>query len=272
MTLETARTPAAMPADAPAAPAPAAPAVQAMPADPPAAAAAGAPPPAAPPGLPHGLQVGDIADYLAKLGVIQAQPSAAERAAQERAQRLLVLGLIVAVMLVHLPWLAYLVAVFGCGGTFLDLCLDGGIEDGGTMLFARLAYAMLRVQAILTVDIARFSELMQLSTGVGAFLLAKIAAANGRIVAEGPRRYALAGACALGFLLCFVAELHLTGSATYPVLGGVTVLDYIDFETPLDIPPEDVGPGLLRTLQVLRLADAMIFGAALALLKSPKGP
>jgi hypothetical protein len=239
-----------------------------------AAAAADAAGPVAPPPPPPppGLQVAEIADYLARLGVIPAQPTAAERAAQERAQRLLVLGLIAAVFVVHLPWVGYLVAVFGCGGSFLDLCFEGGVGEGGAMLFARLAYAMLRVQAILTVDVARFSELMQVSTGVGAFVLAKIAAANGRIVAAGPRRYALAGACAAGFVLLFVAELHLTGSATYPVLGDMSVLDYIDFETPLDIPPEDVGPGLLRTLQGLRLADAIILGAALALLKSPKGP
>lgn len=187
-------------------------------------------------------------------------------------QRLLVTAIIILVFLVHLPWLVYLIGVHGCWGSFLENCfappeeVDVFADAAQPMLFAQVTFLMLRVQSVLAGDWSQFSQAMQISTGVGSFVLTKIVAANG-LIAEGRLRvWLLAGTCALAFAVLFWAELHLAGTATYPELGDETVLAYID----QNLPPEFMAFDTARTslteyLQFLRLADALILGAALAM-------
>lgn len=204
---------------------------------------------------------------------IQAQNAAAHN------QRLLILAIVAAVFVVHLPWLLYILTVHGCWGSFLDLCfasadpiaaeetLDSLTED--PFLFAQVAFFMLRIQSVLTTDWAQFSQALQLSTGVGSFMLTKIIAANGKIAQGSTSRLLLAGSCAASFGILFWAEIHLTGSTVFADLGGQTVLGYIDQELPTDFLSAGVArSGLLKYLQFLRLADALILGAALAMPKS----
>ena len=193
-------------------------------------------------------------------------------------QRLLILGIVAAVALVHLPWLLYLFAVQGCWGSFIDLCgtpPETGLLDSfdslsdTPFLFARVAFFMLRVQAVLSSDWAQFSQVLQVSTGLGSFLLTKIIAANGKITQGNVSRMLLAGTCAAAFVVLFWAEIHLTGTSTYPELGDQTVLGYIDQELPEDfVSAVAAKSGLMQYLQILRLADALILGAALAMPKS----
>lgn len=190
-------------------------------------------------------------------------------------QKLWINGIIAGVFLVHLPWLVYLFAVHACWGTFLEACYSLPAEEmsdpfaevaGAPMLFARVTYLMLRVQAVLAGDWGQFSQAMQVSTGAGSFILTKIVAANG-LVAEGRLRiWSLAACCAVAFGLLFWAELHLLGSQTYPELGALTVLDYIDQNLPVNfLAYSSVEASLKGYLQFLRLADALILGAALAM-------
>lgn len=205
--------------------------------------------------------------------------TAADRTVQARNQQLLISGIITAVFLIHLPWLLYLYGVHGCWGSFVEACrtvdvdaleLDPLAET--PMLFARVTFFMLRVQTVLLVDFAKFSEVLQLSTGLGSFALTKIVAANGMIATGNLRRFALAGTCAVAFVVLFWAELHLTGSNTYAILGDETVLSFIDRELPPDfLAATEARAGLMQYLQILRLADALIFGAALAMPRTPKG-
>ncbi|MEY4984677.1 MAG: hypothetical protein RIR62_2943 [Pseudomonadota bacterium] len=193
-------------------------------------------------------------------------------AARAHNQKLLVTGLIALVFLVHLPWLVYLVGVHGCWGSFLENCfapseeVDLFADAAQPMLFARVTFLMLRVQSVLAGDWAEFSQAMQISTGVGSFVLTKIVAANG-LIAEGRLRiWLLAATCGLAFAVLFWAELHLGGTVTYPELGDETILAYID----QNLPPEFMAFDTARTslteyLQFLRLADALILGAALAM-------
>lgn len=194
-------------------------------------------------------------------------------------QRLLILGIVSLVFLVHLPWLLYLFAVQGCWGSFIDLCGAAPVEEGvldsfdsmsdTPFFFARIAFFMLRVQSVLSSDWAQFSQVLQVSTGLGSFLLTKIIAANGKIAQGNVSRLMLAGTCAAAFIVLFWAEIHLTGSSTYPELGDQTVLGYIDQELPEDfVSAIAAKTGLMQYLQILRLADALILGAALAMPKS----
>ena len=203
--------------------------------------------------------------------------SQAEIAAAQQNQRLLVLGIIAALSVVHLPWLAYLFAMHGCWGNFFDLCFVGAPNpDADTLnetpfLFARIAFFILRVQSTLAVDFQQFTQVMQIGTGLGSFALTKIVAANGTVVQGRVQRYGLAATCALAFVILFWAELTLSSSANYPVLGDETVLGYIDSELPADfVGASEAKAGLMKYLQFLRLADALIFGAALAMPKSPR--
>lgn len=201
---------------------------------------------------------------------------AATAAAQAHNQRLLV-GIIIAVVaLVHLPWLLYLFAVHGCWGDFIEMC--GSASDGETdaffetpLLFARVSYFVLRVQSVAMADWAQFSNVLQLSTGLGSFMLTKIVAANG-LVAQGPRaRILLAATCATAFIVLFWAEMHLTGDTLYPELADETILSYIDQMMPPEFPTySDIRATLMQYLQFLRLADALILGAALAMSSAPK--
>lgn len=190
-------------------------------------------------------------------------------------QRLLILGIVGMVMLVHLPWLLYLFAVHGCWGGFVDLCAAAPAEDAFDSLtdtpfmFAGVAFFILRVQSVLSDDWAQFSQVMQVSTGLGSFFLTKIIAANGKIAHGNRSRFALAGTCGLAFVVLFWAEIHLTSTITYPALGGQTVLGYIDQELPEDFVNAGAAKsGLMQYLQILRLADALILGAALAMPRS----
>lgn len=196
---------------------------------------------------------------------------AAEAAAHN--QRLLVAGIIFFVFLVHLPWLVYLVGVHGCWGSFLENCFAPPDEAdvfaelaAQPMLFAQVTFLMLRVQSVLAGDWAQFSQAMQISTGIGSFVLTKIVAANG-LIAEGRLRvWLLAATCALAFAVLFWAELHLGSLTRYPELGDETVLSYIDQNLPADfIAFASVESSLTEYLQFLRLADALILGAALAM-------
>lgn len=223
------------------------------------------------------INMGWTAPVIAKPG-----PSAAEIQAQKAAahnQRLLILAIVAAVFLVHLPWLLYILTVHGCWGSFLDLCFAGtdtiaaeGDIDSLTadpFMFAQVAFFMLRIQSVLTTDWAQFSQALQLSTGVGSFVLTKIIAANGKIAQGSTSRMLLAGSCAASFGILFWAEIHLTGSTEFADLGGQTVMGYIDQELPEDFLSAGVAQsGLLKYLQFLRLADALILGAALAMPKS----
>lgn len=202
---------------------------------------------------------------------------AAEAAAHN--QRLLVGGIIFFVFLVHLPWLVYLVGVHGCWGSFLETCFaateeaDPFADASATMLFAQVTFLMLRVQAVLAGDWSQFSQAMQISTGIGSFVLTKIVAANG-LIAEGRLRvWLLATTCALAFVVLFWAELHLSGTATYAELGDETILAYIDQNLPPDfVAFATVERSLTEYLQFLRLADALILGAALAMPSSRRPP
>lgn len=77
---------------------------------------------------------------------------------------MLITGIIAAVLLIHLPWVLYLVGVHGCWGSFREArrAVDpAGLDLETTaetpMLFARVAFFMLRVQSVLSVDFAKFS-------------------------------------------------------------------------------------------------------------------
>lgn len=200
--------------------------------------------------------------------------------AQAHNQRLLVWAIILCVMAVHLPWIAYLVAVHGCWGTFLDACwqapvaeamLEGEIDPfaetvGDPYLFARIVFLMLRVQAVLSGDWAEYSQAMQLSTGLGSFVLTRIVASNGLVMENRGKAVHLAALCLTLFLILFWAELHLTSEQGHPLLGDDTVLDYISQTLPPDFASYgSVRDGLMQLLQFLRLADALILGACLAL-------
>ncbi len=234
----------------------------------PAAAGGGAFPPAPPPSFPPANPMGVFAPPAPPFAVSEAQA---------HNQKLLITGIITAVFVVHLPWLVYLFAVHACWGTFLESCYsvsamsaedlaDPFAEAVGTpMLFARVVFLMLRVQAVLAGDWGQFSQAMQVSTGAGSFILTRIVAANG-LVAEGRFRiWLLAASCAFAFGLLFWAELHLLGDQAYPELGAQTVLAYIDQNLPVDfLAYSNVEASLQGYLQFLRLADALILGAALA--------
>ena len=187
-------------------------------------------------------------------------------------QRLLTLGIVATVFVVHLPWLLYLIAVHGCWGSFVDSCATLSARDPDAdipYLFASVAYFVLRVQSVLSSDWAQFSQVLQVSTGLGSFMLTKIIAANGKIAQANRSRFLLAGSAAVAFVILFWAEMHLTGTALYPELGGLTVLAYIDQELPADFVSAGAArAGLMQYLQMLRLADALILGAALAMPKS----
>jgi hypothetical protein len=207
-----------------------------------------------------------------------AQPPPMVDVAASHNQRLLILIIVAAILIVHLPWLAYLVALQGCWGGFIDLCFaasaaapeDPFAEAADTpFLFARIAFFMLRVQAVLSSDWTQMSQALQVSTGLGSFMLTKIIAAQGRIAQGNLARVTLAGACAMAFIFLFWAEITLTGSTRHAELGDLTVLAYIDQELPADfISAGAAKAGLLQYLQILRLADALILGAALAMPKS----
>jgi hypothetical protein len=197
-------------------------------------------------------------------------PQASAAAAHN--QRLMVAGIIFFVFLVHLPWLVYLIGVHGCWGSFLENCfapsaeVDPFAEASRPMLFAQVTFLMLRVQFVLAGDWSQFSQAMQISTGVGSFVLTKIVAANGLIAEDRVRVWLLAATCAVAFLVLFWAELHLSGTASYAELGDATILAYIDQNLPPDfIAFATVERSLTEYLQFLRLADALILGAALAM-------
>lgn len=200
--------------------------------------------------------------------------------AQAHNQRLLVWAIILCVMAVHLPWIAYLVAVHGCWGTFLDACwqaplaeemLEGEVDPfaetvADPYLFARIVFLMLRVQAVLSADWGEYSQAMQLSTGLGSFVLTRIVAANGLVMQGRGKAIYLAALCLTLFVILFWAELHLTSDQGHPLLGDDTVLDYISQTLPPDFASYgSVRDGLMQLLQFLRLADALILGACLAL-------
>lgn len=200
--------------------------------------------------------------------------------AQAHNQRLLVWAIILSVMAVHLPWIAYLVAVHGCWGTFLDACwqaplaeemLEGEVDPfaetvADPYLFARIVFLMLRVQAVLSADWGEYSQAMQLSTGLGSFVLTRIVAANGLVMQGRGKAIYLAALCLTLFIILFWAELHLTSDQGHPLLGDDTVLDYISQTLPPDFASYgSVRDGLMQLLQFLRLADALILGACLAL-------
>ncbi len=200
--------------------------------------------------------------------------------AQAHNQRLLVWAIILCVMAVHLPWIAYLVAVHGCWGTFLDACwqapvaegiLEGEVDPfaetvGDPYLFARIVFLMLRVQTVLSGDWAEYSQAMQLSTGLGSFVLTRIVASNGLVMESRGKAIYLAALCLTLFVILFWAELHLTSELGHPLLGDDTVLDYISQTLPPDFASYgSVRDGLMHLLQFLRLADALILGACLAL-------
>lgn len=234
-----------------------------------------APPPPPPPGLQAAAPAGPVA---AALPAPPALPPV-DSAAAAHNQRLLVAGIIVFVFLVHLPWLVYLVGVHGCWGSFLENCLappDGAdpfADVSDPMLFAQVTFLMLRVQSVLAGDWSQFSQAMQISTGVGSFVLTKIVAANGMIAEGRLRVWSLAGTCAVAFVVLFWAELHLSGTASYAELGDETILAYIDQNLPPDfIAYATVERSLTEYLQFLRLADALILGAALAMPTSRRPP
>lgn len=214
-------------------------------------------------------------------------PGPATSAAASHNQRLLLLAILAGVMLVHLPWIAYLIAVHGCWGTFLDACWQAPVTDafladeadpfaetlGDPYIFARIVFLMLRVQAVLSSDWAEYSQAMQLSTGLGSFVLTRIVASNGLVTQGRDKAIYLAALCFTLFLLLFWAELHLTSDAVHPLLGDDTVLDYISQTLPPDFASYgSVRDGLMQLLQFLRLADALILGACLALPSTNRKP
>jgi hypothetical protein len=202
-------------------------------------------------------------------------------------QRLLVLAIIGCVIAVHLPWIAYLIAVHGCWGTFIDACWQAPVTEallaeeadpfaetvGDPYLFARIVFLMLRVQAVLSADWAEYSQAMQLSTGLGSFVLTRIVASNGLVTQGREKAIYLVALCFTLFLLLFWAELHLTSDTVHPLLGDDTVLDYISQTLPPDFASYgSVRDGLMQLLQFLRLADALILGACLALPSTQRKP
>ena len=207
--------------------------------------------------------------------------------AASHSQRLLVFAIIGGVIAVHLPWIAYLLAVHGCWGTFIDACWQSPMTDalvfeeadpfaetvGDPYLFARIVFLMLRVQAVLSADWAEYSQAMQLSTGLGSFVLTRIVASNGLITQGREKAIYLVALCFTLFLLLFWAELHLTSDTVHPLLGDDTVLDYISQTLPPDFASYgSVRDGLMQLLQFLRLADALILGACLALPSTQRKP
>ena len=219
--------------------------------------------------------------------VLPPAPGPATSAAASHNQRLLLLAILVGVMLVHLPWIAYLIAVHGCWGTFLDACWQAPVTDalladdadpfaetlGDPYIFARIVFLMLRVQAVLSSDWAEYSQAMQLSTGLGSFVLTRIVASNGLVTQGRDKAIYLAALCFTLFLLLFWAELHLTSDTVHPLLGDDTVLDYISQTLPPDFASYgSVRDGLMQLLQFLRLADALILGACLALPSTNRKP
>ena len=207
--------------------------------------------------------------------------------AQAHNQRLLVWAIILCVLAVHLPWIAYLVAVHGCWGTFIDACWQAPVGEallaeeadpfaesvGEPYLFARIVFLLLRVQAVLSADWAEYSQAMQLSTGLGSFVLTRIVASNGLIMQGREKAIYLAALCLVLFLVLFWVELHLTSDSVHPLLGDDTVLDYISQTLPPDFASYgSVRDGLLQLLQFLRLADALILGACLALPTTQRKP
>jgi hypothetical protein len=242
----------------------------------PAAAAPGGTPPPVPP-YPYPYPYPPAA---------AAVPAAASPA-QTHNQRLLLIAILLGVMAVHLPWIAYLVAVHGCWGTFLDACWQAAATDivpdaeadpfaetvGAPYVFARIVFLMLRVQAMLSSDWAEYSQAMQLSTGLGSFVLTRIVASNGLVTQARDKAIYLAALCFTLFLVMFWAELHLTSDTPHALLGDDTVLDYISQTLPPDFAGYgSVRDGLMQLLQFLRLADALILGACLALPSTPRKP
>lgn len=232
------------------------------------------------PGMGHGAFLPPRPDTPAT-----ASPPAGTEQAHN--QRLLVWAIILGVMAVHLPWIAYLVAVHGCWGTFLDACFQAPVGEallaeeadpfaetvGDPYLFARIVFLLLRVQAVLSSDWAEYSQAMQLSTGLGSFVLTRIVAANGLVTRGREKAIYLAALCMVLFVILFWAELHLTSDSVHPLLGDDTVLDYISQTLPPDFASYgSVRDGLLQLLQFLRLADALILGACLALPSTQRKP
>lgn len=242
--------------------------------------------PGAASGLPVLLPAGDprgFAQSPAPAGFVSASPPAAApteaapspaRLAQDANQKLLVQAIIVVVFLVHLPWLLYLVAVHGCWGTFIEACsapTDADAFSDTPMMFAQVSYFILRIQSVLLTDLAQYSNMLQLGTGLGSFVLTKIVASNGLVAQRRSTRLSLAGTCLVAFTVLFWAELHLTGTEPYAALADETVLAYIDQMLPEDFQSfSGVKANLLQYLQFLRLADALILGAALAMPSATK--
>ncbi len=210
----------------------------------------------------------------------QAPPkSPAEVAAAVANQRLVLLGIMAVISLVHLPWLDCLMAIHGCWGSFLDLCLttpavaddmaDGTVDP---FAFARVAFFILRVRAVLSVDFQQFSQVMQIGTGLGSFALTKIVAANGTVVQGRLQRFGLAVTCAIAVVLLLWVWVTVFTSVSYAVLDDETVPKYIGSELLGNfVGAPQAQAGLLIYLHFLRLADAWILGAALAMPKSPDG-
>lgn len=245
-------------------------------------------------GPPIYLPAQGAGGYAAPLPSLQgasSQSGVGTPAAATHNQRLLILAILAAVMAVHLPWIAYLIAVHGCWGTFLEACWQSPVTDsvlaeeadpfadpfaeslGDPYLFARIVFLMLRVQAVLSADWAEYSQAMQLSTGLGSFVLTRIVASNGMVTQGREKAVYLVALCFTLFLLLFWAELHLTSDTVHPLLGDDTVLDYISQTLPPDFASYgSVRDGLMQLLQFLRLADALILGACLALPSTQRKP
>lgn len=236
--------------------------------------------------VPAAGQAPPGAAFLAAPRPVEA-PANQATSAQSHNQRLLLITIILGVMVVHLPWIAYLVAVHGCWGTFLDACWQTPLTDtlldetvdpfaetiGDPYLFARIVFLMLRVQAVLSSDWAEYSQAAQLSTGLGSFVLTRLVASNGLVAQGRDKAIYLAALCFALFLIMFWAELHLTSETVYPLLGDDTVLDYISQTLPPDFASYgSVRDGLMQLLQFLRLADALILGACLALPTTQRKP
>jgi hypothetical protein len=245
--------------------------------------AGGAVPGAAAPPLPPMPHFPAMAGAPGAGGLAAGVPSAAA----QHNQRILVWMIILGVIVVHVPWIAYLVAVHGCWGTFLDACWQTQVTDaqlleqvdpfadtvGDPYLFARIVFLLLRVQTVLSADWAEYSQAMQLSTGLGSFVLTRIVASNGMVTEGRAKAIYLAAFCFTLFIVLFWAELHLTSDTVHPLLGDDTVLDYISQTLPPDFASYgSVRDGLMQLLQFLRLADALILGACLALPTTERKP
>lgn len=245
---------------------------------------------------PQGAQVGPPIYLPAALGAggppLPLAPAGmpalpASPANQRHNQRLLIWAIILGVMVVHLPWIAYLISIHGCWGTFIDACWQTPLTEalltdevdpfaetvGDPYVFARIVFLLLRVQAMLSSDWAEYSQAMQLSTGLGSFVLTRIVAANGLVTQGRSKAIYLAALCFTLFIVLFWAELHLTSDTVHPLLGDDTVLDYISQTLPPDFASYgSVRDGLMQLLQFLRLADALILGACLALPATERKP